>query len=284
LNGFTSDVLVYWLDLAMRIVNVPWSTGQLQDLVLFEPSGIDEVPAHVPCMYMKSSQDGEEMPQFFREWQVKSKVERESYLGERVRYSLGYTISFYMWFYWEYGYQAESRPYRAYVREARGKFVLQAIDERKDEEEGPIKFLMGDRNKRITSKQREFIRNHMGLSADSLHYFEAHNHYLCLFLQYVAMAGHFWRIDPNSTKMHAWVEMNDMTLAIDNEFYTFWQVHYKQMRGMEVMKSALQTANEYRLELNDVEKRREWIDLAPIPRELINLARDDMNEFTPFMN
>ena len=306
LNGFTSDLLCYWLDLAMRVVNIPFATGSMQSLILFEPRREGQVPDHTPCLYMKRSRDGG-LPQFYREWQVKSKIKRTELLEQRVRYSLGDTISFYMWFYWEYGYRAVDRPFRDYVQEG-GQMVLRPVrrftvhreggaDERiedhnqkrydkfKKRADGYPYFYTYVRNVRMSSMLRQFILDHMRLTDHTSDYFERRGQGQQFFhlMQYVSMAGHFWRIEPDSTKMHAWTEMNDLTLSIDDEHYKFWQIHYQQIRGFDAVKRALGTEDEYQLGWSEGEKRRQWADLAPIPERILDLAREQMNEFTWFM-
>ncbi len=302
LNGFTSDLLCYWLDLAMRVVNIPFSTGNMQSMILFEPKRAGQVPEHTPCMYMKASENPAESPQFFREWRVKSKIARTELLDERVRYSLGETISFYMWFYWEYGYQAVERPYRDYVQVGR-QMVLQPVRPftihprgRGEEEEEVINrfkrradgypyFYSYTRNVRMSSKLRQFILDHMQLSDFSRDYLNRRGSGQQFFhlMQYVSMAGHFWRIEPDSTKMHAWTEMNDLTLSIDNEHYKFWQIHYQQMRGFEAVKRALHTQDEYQMRWTEAEKQAQWIELLPIDPAMLAMAREQMNRFTWFM-
>jgi hypothetical protein len=286
LNAFTSRLLFPWLDLAMRVVNIPWTTAQLKNLILFEPSVEGDVSEHTPCMYLKASQDGPNaMPQFFREWQVKSKIKRSELLDERVRYSLGETISFYMWFFWEYGYLAHKRVYREYVPTGTPhRFELRTLRQPNYDKEYPT-FMSETRGKRLSSNLRRFIEEHMRVSRESLRYMQqkGQGSSFVLLLQYVAMAGHFWRIEPDSTKMHAWTEMNDLTLSLDDKQHRFWQIHYQQMRGFNAVKEALHIQDQFRLGWTDEEKRNFWAELSPIPRELRRLVIPEMLQFTRFM-
>jgi hypothetical protein len=137
----------------------------------------------------------------------------------------------------------------------------------------------------MSSKLRQFILDHMQLSDFSRDYLNRRGSGQQFFhlMQYVSMAGHFWRIEPDSTKMHAWTEMNDLTLSIDNEHYKFWQIHYQQMRGFEAVKRALHTQDEYQMRWTEAEKQAQWIELLPIDPAMLAMAREQMNRFTWFM-
>jgi hypothetical protein len=303
LNEFTRRILMYWLDLAMRLVNIPWTMTQMQTVKLRETG--EQVPEQqqqqdeeedeeeedeeeeeeeerpkkkkriVPpqtYMYMRNEEDS----QFYREWRVKSKIKRSEYLTEKVRYSLGRTISFYLWFYWEYGFKADERRKMAYVEIEPRHFVLRSVARLRD-----VRSPTFHANKRVAVDLKRFILRHMQLSNESIRYMEKRGQgkNFSLLLQYVAMAGHFWRITPESTKMHAWVEMNDMSLSIDDKFHKFWQIHYQQMRGFNEVKKALQIEDDFELKWSEEEKREQWVELSPIPQPIFERARQGMFEF-----
>jgi hypothetical protein len=277
-----SKLMLSWLDLAMRLTNIPWRSLQLQSMILWEPKHTRDTlkrqeSSDVPLLFLGIADD---KYQYIRQWKVKDGITRKEFVGKPISYSLGETISGYMWFFWEYGYLAHTRPRKAFFNDHDTMFTLDDTDQPDDTMEYPKLFQDG-RGKKLTSSLREFIIGYLGLSPASLRLLEIHGTNLALLLQHVVLASYTCRVSPyewKSTQLHAWAHMNDLTLGISDKFHQFWKTHYQQVRGFKHVVNVLGNGNQYDTWYDEEEDQHVWVDLTPFEEPLRGLLQEGMRQ------